>query len=278
MSTNRQIGREPLLRRPAAGRGRRERPLIGITTGVSPAWQEGGRYYRRYAQAIAEAGGIPVRLGPEARRPAMEILQEVDGLLLAGGVDVDLRNYPHPPPLLGHGPEELMALRQMDISPERDRLEIPLTQAAVEAGVPALGICRGCQVLHVALGGHLVLDIPTELPAAIRHTAGPLPVKPSGLHEAAIEPESRLARETGLAGRHVVNTRHHQAVLPDSGSPLQVSAVSPDDGIVEAVELPTDSQWVIGVQWHPERTADASVRERYRPLFDAFVRAARGRR
>jgi putative glutamine amidotransferase len=199
-------------------------------------------------------------------------------VLLTGGVDVDLRNYPHPPPLLGHTPEELMALRQMDILPERDRLEIPLAQAAAEAGVPVLGICRGCQVLHVALGGHLVLDIPTELPGAIPHAAGTPPVKPSGLHEAEIFAESRLAQELGFAGRQIVNTRHHQAVIPDSGSPLRVSAVSPDDAIVEAVELPDDAQWLIGVQWHPERTVDAAVRERYRGLFEAFVRAARERR
>jgi putative glutamine amidotransferase len=251
-----------------------DRPVIGITTGSKLAWAEGGRYYRRYAGALREAGAEPVRLAPGDDRAPARALRELDGLLLSGGVDVDLRLYPRPPRLNGQAPEEMMDIRRMEIEPLRDRLEIPLVQAAVEADLPLLGICRGCQVLHVALGGQLILDIPSELPGALPHEPGPLPVKPSRHHQAEIRPDSLLARATGLSGRQLINTRHHQAVIPDDESPLQVSAVSPADKVVEGVELP-EARWVIGVQWHPEREDDAEVRALFRPLFEAFVQACR---
>jgi putative glutamine amidotransferase len=252
----------------------RERPVIGITTGAATEWAEGGRHYESYAEAVRQAGGEPVRLAPGDPRSAEQILREVDGILLAGGPDVDLRLYPRPPEMQGRSPEELMDLRRMRIEPDRDRLELSLARGAAAAGRPALGICRGCQVLNVAFGGSLILDIPSEVPGALGHSAGPPPDEESARHEVEIMPETALARALGFAGRHAANSRHHQAVPPDTARGLRVSAVSPGDGIVEAIEATGDG-WILGVQWHPERPADADVRRRFAPLFEQFVSACR---
>src|SRR5207247_6090956 len=135
-------------------------------------------------------------------------------------------------------PGERMARRRMRIEPDRDRYELPLLRAAVEADLPVLGICRGCQVLHVALGGRLILDIASEVESRVRHPAFPEPERLSSQHALAILPGSRLAAIL-TPGRHTVtNSRHHQAVLPEDGMPTRVAARCPEDGVVEAIEVP----------------------------------------
>lgn len=257
-------------------------PTIAITVGTSPGWEEGGVYFESYAEAVRQAGGMPRRLAPGAAGEPEATVEEIDGLLLSGGYDVDLRHFPRPMELGGEEPEAVMAARGMTLDPLRDRLEIPLARAAVAADLPLLGICRGCQLLNVALGGWLVLDLPTDRPAALRHTAlgsaNGDHRRESSQHAVAIEPRSRLARALGFAGEVEANSRHHQAVWDEGpeglGRGLEIAARSPADGVIEAVELPAAS-WAVAVQWHPERAADAAVRERFRPLFDAFVAAAR---
>jgi putative glutamine amidotransferase len=251
------------------------RPGIGITVGSGEAWAPGGRHYESYATAVREAGGEPLRLAPG------ETLEErwagLGGVLFSGGWDVDLRHYPRPPDLAGRDPEAVMRERRMTMDGARDLLELPLPPRAIREGKAVLGICRGCQLLNVALGGQLILDIGSECPAALNHRAGPPPDEPSGHHLAEVDPGSLLAEAADCAGLQPVNSRHHQAVHPDGLAPgLRVVARSHEDGIVEAVDAP-EMGWVVGVQWHPERAADAAVRERWRELFRAFVAAARGR-
>jgi gamma-glutamyl-gamma-aminobutyrate hydrolase PuuD len=251
-------------------------PLIAITTGSGPDWEEAGRHFEPYAEAVRAAGGAPIRLAPGGAAGPAEILARVRGLLLAGGPDVDLREFPSDPPLATASAEELMEQRRMRTDRARDRLELPLVPAAIAAGVPVLGICRGCQVLNVGLGGELILDIPSERPKAIVHTANPPPGEESAQHQVEIAPASRLAAALGFSGRQPTNSRHHQAVLPCTAPGVHVVADCPDDGIVEAIELP-DATWAIGVQWHPESARDPEVRARFANLFRSFVSACAGR-
>jgi putative glutamine amidotransferase len=251
-------------------------PLIAITTGSGPDWEVGGRHFEPYAEAVRAAGGAAIRLAPGEASLSAEILARVSGLLLAGGPDVDLREFPGSSPRATSSAEELMAQRRMRTDRDRDRLELPLVPAAIAGELPVLGICRGCQVLNIALGGELILDIPSERPEAIVHTANPPPGEESAAHEVVISPASRLAAALGFAGRQPTNSRHHQAVLPGTARGVGVVADCPDDGIVEAIEVPGAS-WAIGVQWHPESARDPEVRARYASLFRSFVIACAGR-
>jgi gamma-glutamyl-gamma-aminobutyrate hydrolase PuuD len=253
----------------------KDRPRLGITTGTERVWQPGGTSYEPYAEAIRQGGGQPVRLDASLRGRERACLRELDGLLFSGGWDIDLRLYPRPPALDGEALGERMARRAMRIEPERDRYEIPLLQAAVDADLPVLGICRGCQVLHVALGGRLILDIESEIPSAVRHPSYPEPERLSARHPLSILAGSFLAAILPPSQHQVTNSRHHQAVIPDDATPTRVAALCPADGIVEAIEVP-GRRFTLGVQWHPEHPKDPEVREAHRPLFRAFVAACRG--
>lgn len=251
------------------------RPRIGLTMGRGiDDTPRAPKDYLDYASAVEEAGGVVVYLDRDSRGRVREIVRELDGLLLTGGWDIDLQYYPRPPDLAGLTPEAVMAERSMSLDPERDRYEIPLTQEAVAADLPIFGICRGCQVLNVALGGQLILDIPGELPHAGPHRAAPPPHPDSAWHALRIEPGSLLAAVLPPEQHRRTNSRHHQAVPPDAGQPGRVVAVSPDDGVSEAIEIP-GRRWMLGVQWHPEYRHDAELREAHRPLFEAFVAACR---
>ncbi len=249
-----------------------DRPRIGVTTGTGRDWLPGGADYEPYAAAVARGGGEPVRLESSLEGRERAVVEELDGLLFTGGWDVDLRHYPRPPALAGEAAGERMARRNMRIEPGRDRYEISLLQTAVEADRPVLGICRGCQVLHIALGGLLILDIPGEVETPIRHLAHPEPGRLSSGHSLAILPDSLLATILAPDRFNHTNSRHHQAVLPEAGMPTRVAAVCPQDGVVEAVEVP-GRRFVLGVQWHPERPKDPEIREAHRPLFAALVAA-----
>jgi putative glutamine amidotransferase len=204
------------------------------------------------------------------------VIRDLQGLLLTGGWDIDLRHYPNPPDLEGRSPEAVMEARGMTLDRERDLYELPLTREAVEANLPVFGICRGCQVLNVALGGHLILDIPSEVTGATTHRAAPPPHPDSAWHALRIEPGSMLAAILPPEQHLRTNSRHHQALLPNERIAGRVTAVSPVDEIIEAIEIP-GRRFALGVQWHPEYRHDADLRAAHRPLFATFVAACTGR-
>ena len=212
-----------------------------------------------YLESVRRAGGEPVVLrGDDA---AGDVIGTLDGLLLTGGLDVD-------PALYGETPHPTT-----QAAPERDRLEVPLSTAAMERDLPVFAICRGVQVLNVAAGGSLVQDIPSALASDLSHAVnGPKNIE---CHDIEIVAGTKLSAvlgdKTDAACSCRVNSRHHQSV-GRTGQGLVVSARAAD-GIVEAIEKP-DAAFCIGVQWHPENFWESGE---FRPLFDAFVEAAKRR-
>lgn len=240
-------------------------PLIGVTTHrVAGANGQTDQYATplSYLDPISAAGGVPLLLSASLSNEQLRrAFERLDGLLLTGGGDID-------PLLFGGRPHP----RVYGIDPERDRSEIALTRLAAEAGLPFLGICRGAQVINVALGGTLYTDIGDQLPGACRHdryTTG----EPRDLiaHEVQVLPGSRLEGILGCAGCGV-NSLHHQG-LERIASGLQVTAYAPD-GLVEAVEL-AGHPFGLGVQWHPEWLQALAPQ---RALFAAFIQAAGGKK
>lgn len=249
------------------------RPRIGVTSGIGAGSARGGDSWQPYAEAIERAGGEAVHLGPATRGEEVRVIAGLRGVLFTGGKDIDLRQYPNPP-VGPEGAEALMAAARMRPEPERDVYELPLLAAALDRDLPVLGICRGCQLLHVALGGRLILDLPSEVPSSLRHAAGPAPELASAHHSLRVLPGTLLEAVLPPAARCGCNSRHHQAVRPGGDTPTRVAAVSPDDGVIEAIEAP-GRRWVLAVQWHPEHRRDHDVRRQHAPLFDAFVEACR---
>lgn len=235
-------------------RERGRRPVIGIPTDHTAEGQL--TLPAAYAAVVAEAGGLPVLI-PALAEPELTAcwLERVDGLLLAGGADVDPNHYGEDPlPRLGR------------ITPERDGAELALVRDALAAGMPILGICRGLQVLCVAAGGTLLQDIPSQVPGALKHRQQAPPWY--GTHDVAVEAGTLLARLLG-EGPLRVNSFHHQAVdLVPPG--FQAAAAAPD-GVVEAVEK-GDGSFILGVQWHPETMA--AYQPRFMALFAGLVEAA----
>lgn len=258
-----------------------KKPKIGITTGTNPEGSpdEAHRFYMSYWEAIAEAGGDPMFLDPRpaSDKDVLQIVDGIDGLLLSGGRDVHPDRYPsqNEPGDEEMSVEELIAAYKMDCDPTRDDFEIPLIQTTYQSRKPILGICRGLQVLNVALGGSLIKDIRTGRKhwAVRKDEEGDGEAGTSRKHMVSVISKSRLA---GILGDCplLVNSRHHQGVGEREKSPkLTASAVSPD-GIIEALEDP-DHPWLIVVQWHPERKADEYVYDQCKPLFASFVEAAK---
>lgn len=235
-----------------------QRPIIGITT--SQQQQKGSIRLgipRDYVRAVEMAGGIPLLI-PVVDDPQLAgaMVGTIDGLLLAGGVDLDPHRFGEDPiPQLG------------EVDPERDAIELELTSAALAADLPVLGICRGIQVLNVAAGGTLYQDIVAEVPhSLLHHQKAP---RPFACHEVRLEPESALARiyQTEIVR---VNSFHHQAVRVVAPA-LRVAAKA-KDAVIEGIES-REHAFCVGVQWHPE-----CMVERYpvhRRLFAAFVEAAK---
>ncbi|QVI35716.1 gamma-glutamyl-gamma-aminobutyrate hydrolase [Lacticaseibacillus chiayiensis] len=190
--------------------------------------------------AIVKVGGAPLILPyPEddavAETLAQQYVAVFDGLVLPGGPDVDPTFY-HEEPIQAMGRATY----------QKDRFEIALIKATLKARKPIFAICRGIQILNVALGGTLYQDLPSQNPkATIRHSQAAPGQWPT--HHVAIKPGSHLASLVGTSS--YVNSRHHQAVK-DVASELKVTAQAPD-GVVEAVES-KDSDLILGVQWHPE--------------------------
>jgi putative glutamine amidotransferase len=209
-----------------------------------------------YARAVERAGGLPVLVPPLTDgNHAASVLDAADGLLLTGGEDVDPRRY---------GAERHHTVS--DISPERDEAEIALLESARWRGRPVFAICRGVQLLNVALGGTLVQDIPSQRPHALSHDRGE-DHRQARIHAVRIERASRLAAALGVEELQV-NSFHHQA--PDRiADGLRATAIAPD-GIVEGLEWHGEDWWAVGVQWHPEE-----LDGRWEAgLFSAFIERA----
>jgi len=207
-----------------------------------------------YTTALRGAGLLPLVLPVLDPADADAALDGVAGLVLTGGEDVSPDRYgsaPHPE--LG------------DTHDGRDAFEIALVEAARARALPTLAICRGIQILNVALGGTLVQDIPSEWTNPIVHDGDW--ARTARVHEVDVKPASRLARALGTE-RPVVNSMHHQAVGGVAES-LFVVARAPD-GIVEGVEWPTEEWWMVGVQWHPEELT-TSPEPWDRSLLSAFA-------
>jgi putative glutamine amidotransferase len=255
------------------------RPCIGISSNfmhadpARPVFKGMTLQYleERMALALRRAGAIPLGL-PDLKDAdgARAVLSRVDGLVLAGGADLSPRSY---------GEEPLRPEWSGDAI--RDAYELRLVEAARERGMPILGVCRGIQLLNVALGGRLYQDIVTQREGALVHrdwheydALG---------HELRIEPDSWVSRVYGGATSLRVNSVHHQG-LSELAAPLRATAWAPD-GIVEAVEMQRSDEWIMGVQWHPEwledhggdpRTA-AGGRASGGVVFEAFVAECRAR-
>jgi putative glutamine amidotransferase len=211
-----------------------------------------------YLESLRLAGADVVVLDAATDDPDA-IVATADGLMLLGGHDVDPALYGQP----AHPTFEPAA-------PGRDAFELALARRAVASERPLLAICRGVQVLNVALGGTLVQDIPSQVTSPLVHSVRE---KPWGrlVHAVDITPDSLLAGLLGdlvAAGRCEVNSRHHQSV-GTVGAALRVTATA-SDGVIEAVEH-VDHPFCVGVQWHPENFWQTG---RFQRLFDAFLAAA----
>ena len=212
-----------------------------------------------YLDSVTDAGGIAVLLPPQpvSDEIVARVLDSIDGLVLSGGADVD-------PALYGQEPHERTGAPRVD----RDSWEQALIRGAVDRGMPFLGICRGAQLLNVALGGTLHQHLP-DIVGSDKYQPGPAIFGPV---DVAVTPDTRLAGVLRRAGGTLgvddisVSCYHHQA-LDRVADGLSVSALS-DDGVIEAVEL-DGVPFGIAVQWHPEQDAVD------RRLFQGLVEAAR---
>ena len=227
-------------------------PIIGVAS---------CRHLSDYLESVRRAGGEP-RVVELAKDAPADAAASIHGLLLTGGSDIDPARY-----------GEVGRASTAGVEPERDSFEIALVHAASDAKLPILGICRGMQVLNVALGGTLIQDISTELPGSLEHS---VPAPHHALaHEVWITKGSllwKLMQEKLAEGDACqVNSRHHQAVKKVACS-FEVTATAPD-GVIEAIECGTGG-FCLGVQWHPEnfwRTGE------FRSVFEGFIEACRPR-
>lgn len=200
---------------------------IGVTR-----WEDvAGEAIERYWQRLRDAGLEPVDL-----HDGGSSLHGLRGLVLTGGVDIDPSHY---------GDERHEKVRRTD--PDRDEFEIGLLDHALRQDLPVLAICRGHQLVNVALGGSLLQHIESGLHVADYRTEG----YPSRSHGVELTPGGRLTEWLGDS-RVKVNSRHHQAVTPDRLASGVIATALSDDGLVEAMESATHA-WLVGVQWHPER-------------------------
>ncbi|MCB2185569.1 MAG: gamma-glutamyl-gamma-aminobutyrate hydrolase family protein [Deltaproteobacteria bacterium] len=244
---------------------KRSKPLIGITgvTTTTPAWTPNSRpqlieaIIRDYCQVVERAGGVPVGIpGFGSPETVPDLVEHLDGLILAGGMDVHPRFY---------GEEPLVGIGEMDY--HMDLLQIQLAQRAAEVDKPLLGICRGHQLIGVAFGGTLIQDLPRQWENCLDHFQKCQPDVWS--HLVRISPGSRLHAIEGT-GELWVNSHHHQAVKDPP--PDFVVTARAADGVIEALEHP-GKRFLLSVQWHPESIALAGDEPAFR-LMQALVEAA----
>lgn len=236
------------------------KPLVGLTTyrSMSPYGYPQFSTSEAYNAALAQAGALPVMLPLGLPTETLdELVSRLDGLLFTGGGDVHPERYgsqPHP------------ALDSVDS--DRDHLEIRLIQSFVENDRPFMGICRGLQVINVALGGSLYEDLSDQRPGSLNHRGSPMTGRHFLAHTVQVEAGSRLGRILGETNL-MVNSLHHQG-LRQLAPGLAATAHAPD-GLVEAFELP-GKRFALAVQWHPENLQDQPPMRR---LFQEFVDACR---
>jgi len=237
------------------------KPVPACTVAVTASIRPDGdtsrvRLTAAYVTALENAGLIPLIVPPlSSEKAAASVLDSVSGLVLTGGEDVDPARY-------GENRHE----KVRSVNPARDATEAALVRAARDQKLPVLAICRGIQILNVALGGTLVQDIPSEVDTNIDHDEdGP---RDASAHEISIEPDSLIARAVGAEHRSV-NSFHHQSVK-EVAAGMRVTARAPD-GVIEGIESTDRSWWVLGVQWHPEEMT-TSTEPWDRGLFRAFAR------
>ncbi|MEP6572411.1 MAG: gamma-glutamyl-gamma-aminobutyrate hydrolase family protein [Gemmatimonadota bacterium] len=244
------------------------RPVIGITTqtlhaidGIPEGLPQSWVMNQRYFFAATMAGAIPwmIPLLDDDPDTLRGIYERLDGIMLPGGVDMDPRTFGEEPhPSLGR------------VDPARDRVELQLTRWAVEDQKPMLGLCRGIQVINVALGGTLYQDLEREYPHAIKHDYFPTfgYERDHLAHEVALTSGTRLQ---ALMERPSVpvNSMHHQGIKVLA--PLLISSAVAPDGLIEAVES-TNGHFLVGVQWHPEVFEMSDPHTRH--LFREFISAA----
>ncbi len=237
------------------------RPLIGLTTYRKNSRDTNRPFYglvRSYVKAVSDGGGIPllIPLGL-SNEDLLAVLKRVDGLVLPGGGDIDPDFYEG---------NKHRALRGIDR--DRDRVEIFVAQQATKLEKPFLAICRGHQVLNVALGGTMWEDLASQRPGSIKHDYYKMGLRTDLPHTVEINPASQLAaiveQETAA-----VNSLHHQGVR-DIAPELVVSAVAPD-GLVEGLEV-AGHPFAVAVQWHPENLTDNDPA--MLNLFKALIKAS----
>jgi putative glutamine amidotransferase len=241
------------------------RPRVGIPWRTSQEEAQASRpKIANYEEAVRKAGGEPVLLSVNDPVQLQRLLPGLDGFVLPGSpADVEPSEYGE----MNRGKSEPADLA-------REQADRTILKHAFEERKPVLAICYGCQLLNVYLGGTLIQDLRAELGTTTPHRKKDVSpeTKEDPIHGANFEPGSRLAAISG-AEQAKVNSSHHQAV-DKPGKNLRVTAHSPD-GIVEGVEWTGDSNWVVGVQWHPERMFGDAFAER---LFSNFIVAARSAR
>lgn len=231
-------------------------PLIGITTGYAWHGESVVELAKRYVDAVARVGGVPVTLAPtEDPNMIAQYVERLDGLIISGGKDI-------PPPLYGE-----QAIPETDALPEdRPLFEIGLVRRFREMDKPVLGICYGCQLLNVAFGGTLIQDVPSQVQNSLQHRRTSS-AEPHARHRVTLREGSLLRQILGRNEVEIVSS-HHQAVKQPA-SCFKVTATAPD-GVVEAIEV-EDAHFFVGVQWHPEMDPEA---EATHALLHAFIRAA----
>ncbi len=220
----------------------------------------------RYSEAVARAGGIPVVMPCTASREMVrETLGRCAGVILTGGDDVQ-------PKLYTSKLSKKLGEKVKEIEPERDVLELLLIDEVFRQRKSLLAICRGHQMLNVALGGTLIVDIPTQVPDALNHRR--MDAKGEQVHDVELTPDSLLSKITGKR-KLGVNSTHHQAV-GRIAKPLQATAKSAD-GIIEAMELKDKSSlpFLLSVQFHPERLQDRHAE--FLRMFEFFVKSCEPR-
>lgn len=234
-------------------------PLIGITAGIRKDDDGFERIVlgHTYVDSVIRAGGIPVILAANLPQELFaQLVQRIDGLIFAGGPDID-------PVIFGGKPHP----RVYGIDERRDTLELELVRMAIAEKKPFLGICRGIQVINVALGGTLYTDLEAFSPSGEKHDFHPGHPYDYKAHPVTVSDDSRLHRIVNASALRV-NSLHHQGI--ETVAPSLVPVGYSHDKIVEAVELP-DHPFAIGVQWHPEWLPDEP---QMRAIFSALIQAA----
>lgn len=262
------------------------KPIIGLNVDVDVTKPEQVRLARAYYEAVQQAGGIPVLIPPCKPATMRTLLDRLDGVLLIGGRDYD-------PALFGETPDESVAL----LHPDRIQFDLALAKEAIKRNLPVLGICGGLQLINIALGGSLIIDIPTYLATGKIKSAGSnaggdqaasaaASAATSAATSAALPAITHRAKEGERRAEHpasvirdsllfsiygpvvaVTVSSHHQAANR-LGRRLKAVAFAPD-GIIEAIEH-RFKRFVVGVQWHPERDFAGNRR-----LFKAFIEACK---